>query len=102
MSVFADAHKGHVYRGTANLSGHFGDDFPRVAFSAYEMVTVDPNSIDKPIQQILSKTRRMRDRNAEILIQVEHLHAFPSNFGIGRELIEHSDTRLAGGRNDTS
>jgi len=101
MSVFADAHKGHVYRGTANLSGHFGDDFPRVTFSAYEMVTLDPNSISKPVQQLFSKTRRMRDWNAEILIQMEQLHALPINFGISRELIEKFELGRAGGRNDS-
>jgi hypothetical protein len=77
VAVFADSYEGDVDRGLLNE----GTDSPafgfRVVAGIQQVRGSDTSLADQPFAKVLSKTRRMRVIDADVLVQVKQRDTLP-------------------------
>src|SRR5262245_9131710 len=100
MAVFSSAAQGHVYRRRADLTACAFANLDRVRFAVEQMVARYSRRSDQSFEQVLAKTRRMRSRQADVFIEVEHLEFSPVNAGRICQCVQKLELRHARRCND--
>jgi hypothetical protein len=55
------------------------------------VIARDARLRDEPFHQVSAKARRVVDRQADVLVEVEHLHLAPGHAGIGGQRVEEHE-----------
>ena len=102
VPILADADKGHINRLVLNQRADASTFLMRIIFAIQVMKRRqgDGQLAHKPLPQIQPKRRRMRDRQADVLVQVKHLHPRPVDPGRGHQRLEELELRRTSGRNE--
>ncbi len=91
MTVLADADECEVNRfRREDVADALCDSFG-ISLAVQQVITSDSNSIDEPVEQIAPKTGAMREGQADVLVEMEHLHARPVDAGSRRQRLEEVD-----------
>ena len=74
--------------------------FLRIAFAIQQVVLANAGRFDEPFEQIFAEAGRVRHRQSDVFVQVEHLDLRPINAGRGDQRFQKFKLRGAGGGNN--
>src|SRR5262249_53867915 len=77
VPILADPDKGNVDRSCGQETADFAAYLFEVALAVKQVIVLYPSSTDEPLEKVPAKARRMVNRQADVLIQVEHFNLFP-------------------------
>ena len=81
VAILANPDKRHVDGRLGELAANALGDAGGVLFPIEQMIPGDARLGDEAIEEVFAKTGGMIDRQADVLVQVEHLHARPVDGG---------------------
>jgi len=99
VAVFTDADKGEINRRGKEFATYLLNYGLRVQHAIQPMKFLDTGFVNETLQEILAKAGGVRDRQADILIQVKDLQPRPIDVRQGGERIEKLELRGARGGN---
>ena len=79
VAVLSYPHKSYVNWRFPQSVSDIADDFRRFLFAIEQMVMCDPDFVDQPGQQIVSKTGGMIRRQSNIFIEMKKFDSLPGN-----------------------
>src|SRR5262249_46701509 len=100
MPILADADKSNVDRSGSQQVPNFAAYFFRTGFTVKQVVVVDAGLPYQSLDQILAKTGRMLDGQADVLVQVKHFDLLPIHTASVGQRIQELELRCPGCRND--
>src|SRR5262249_39277347 len=100
MAVFADADEGHVNRRRDDLFADAFANLIRIGVAVEQMAMRYSRRSDQVLHQLLAKARRMRDWQAGVFIEVEHLDFRPVNARRLCQSVQKLELRSARGGDD--
>jgi hypothetical protein len=88
MAVFADPDEGHINRCCGQLASNFFGDTDSVTLHVEQVISANSCLGDEPLEQVLTETCGMIDRQADVLVQMKHLDVAPVDIAGSRECRE--------------
>src|SRR5438128_321588 len=100
MPVLADAYECDVNRRGGLIFIDAADDLRRIGVAIEKMVFSDTGLLDQMIQKHLAEAARMRDWQADVLIEVKDFYFLPIDAGHFRQRVQKFELRSSRGGND--
>jgi hypothetical protein len=101
VRVFADACESKIHRLGLQFRANLFRNLFRIALAVQKMVLRDSCFVNEALEQIFSKARGVRDRQAYVFIQMEKLDATPIDVRSGSQFVQKFKLRRARRRHET-
>src|SRR6266496_388962 len=102
VRILPNSDKGQIDRLVLKFSPDFSDRASSISVAVQKVVSGDSRLIDQALEQILPKTRRVRDRKSDVFVKVENFDTTPIDVRSSSERIKEFELRCARSRDNSS